>query len=143
MYRDYCTLGSTSSFLSLPFCQLGHTSLLTLALNSGVLWTLGNTDARTLGCTHIATIMGLSMGVALLMGVSKVQSTKGEVLAGGAAISSGLITYNAFKNPQWFAALRFSPLLLAAALTSYGIFYNDVGVMGGVAGGYLAVILAL
>ena len=83
------------------------------------------------------------MGAALLLGLNKVQSSKGEVLAGGASVSAGLITYNAFKNPQFFTALRFNPLLFAAALTTYGIFYSDAGVLGGVTGGYLAVILAL
>ena len=143
VYRQYFTLDANSSFLSLGTCHIGHTSLAALAINSGVMWTLGNSHVRKFGCAQFAGVLGLSMGLASVMGLVHLQSEPKQVIAGGAAGTAGLITYNVFKNPQWFASLRFSPLLLLAALTTYGVFQKDQAVLGGVGGGYLAVILAL
>ena len=58
------------------------------------------------------------------------------------ASSAGLITYNAFRNPAWFKFMRVSSLTWVGALALYGAYYDKAAV-GGVAGGYLAFLLAL
>jgi hypothetical protein len=49
------------------------------------------------------------------------------VIAGGAAISSGLLTYNIFNNPQWirFGSFKPHPLYCLLALSSYAAFNSD------------------
>ena len=74
VYRQYFTLDANSSFLSLGTCHVGHTSLAALAVNSGVMWTLGNTHVRKFGCAQLAGVLGLSMGLASIMGLVRVQS---------------------------------------------------------------------
>ena len=59
------------------------------------------------------------------------------------ASSAGLITYNCFKNPNWFKCMRLPPYMWVIALAMYGGYYNDKSAVGGVAGGYLAFLLAL
>jgi hypothetical protein len=57
--------------------------------------------------------------------------------------TSGLITYNAFANPAWFRFAGVTPMAWLALLTFYGGCYGDKATVGGVAGGYLAFLLAL
>ena len=59
--------------------------------------------------------------------------------------SSALITYNLFCNPQWFNYVKYChhPMVLLALLTMYGTYTNDKAILGGVAGGYAAMTLAL
>ena len=78
------------------------------------------------------------MGVATLLGVYHVYQNNEPTIAGGMSMTAGLITYNVFKNPQWFTMLRIHPYLWLAALTMYGSFGNDKAAIGGIAGGYLA-----
>ena len=59
------------------------------------------------------------------------------------ASSAGLITYNCFRNPNWFKFARVPSLFWVVALAMYGGYYNDKAAVGGVAGGYLAFLLAL
>ena len=59
------------------------------------------------------------------------------------ASSAGLVTYNVMRNPNWFNFLRLPAVFWVAALALYGGFYNDKAAVGGVAGGYLAFLLAL
>ena len=72
LYREYLTLDANSSFLSLPFCHFGHTSVLALAVNSGVLWTLGNSHIRTYGCSQFSMVCGMGLGLATVLGVARV-----------------------------------------------------------------------
>ena len=143
MYRNYLTLESNSSVLAIPTCHFGHTSLAALLFNSGVMWTLGNNHVRKYGCSKFAAVIGVSCGLASVAGLATVQAEDREVIAGGMAASAGLITYNVFKNPAWFAYFRFNPLLGLIALTTYGVYNKDVACLGGISGGYLAMILAL
>ena len=143
IYRQYMTLEANSSVLAVPTCHFGHTSLAAFLFNSGVMWTLGNSHVRKYGCAKFAAVLGVSCGVASLAGLAAVQSEPRQVIAGGMAASAGLITYNVFKNPAWFAFLRYNPYLGLIALMSYGVYNKDVACLGGIGGGYLALLLAL
>ena len=60
--------------------------------------------------------------------------------------TAGLITYNAFANPQWFrfaGSYGVNPMVWLALLTFYGGYCGDKAAVGGIAGGYLAFLLAL
>ena len=57
--------------------------------------------------------------------------------------TAGLITYNVFANPQWFKYAGIPPLFWLALMTFYGGYWSDKAAVGGVAGGYLAFLLAL
>jgi hypothetical protein len=59
------------------------------------------------------------------------------------ALSTSLITYNIFSNPKWFTFLKISPAILLPALVLYGAYENDKACIGGIAAGYLALLLAL
>ena len=143
LYREYLTLDANSSFLSLPFCHFGHTSMLTLAVNSGVLWTLGNSHIRTFGCSQFTIVAGMGLGLATVLGAARVAANPEQTISGCTGATSALVAYNLFKNPAWFATLRCNPMLLLAALTGYAVFNKDVACLGGIGGGYLALILAL
>ena len=86
--------------------------------------------------------MAVSTVTASVLGIAYLRKNNEEVIAGGMASSAGLITYNAFRNPQWFKFLRLHPLSWVGALALYGAYYDKAAV-GGVAGGYLAFLLAL
>ena len=57
--------------------------------------------------------------------------------------TAGLITYNAFANPSWLAFRGMNPFVWLSLMTLYGVYGHDKAVVGGVAGGYLAFLLAL
>ena len=99
LYKQYFTLDSNSSVLSVPLCHFGHTSATALALNSAVLWTIGNSHAKKYGCARLMTVIGASCALASLLGTVEVYRNGGPIIAGGSAVSAGLITYNLFRNP--------------------------------------------
>ena len=57
--------------------------------------------------------------------------------------TAGLITYNVFANPGWMTIKHINPFMWLALLTLYGAYGHDKAVVGGVAGGYLAFLMAL
>ena len=99
LYKQYFTLDSNSSILSVASCHLGHTSATALLFNSAVLWTIGNSHAKAYGCARLCTVIGVSCALASVLGSFEVFNYGGPQIAGGAAASAGLITYNLFKNP--------------------------------------------
>ena len=89
----------------------------------------------------MAAVAGLSMAVASAYGVYYVRNHNQSVIAGSSAISAGLISYNVFKNPQYFSYYRVHPMVGLSALVLYAGYGTDVPVAGGLAGGYLAFLL--
>ena len=137
-YKRFFTLDGSSSITSLPLCHFSHTSALQFAVNFGALYTVGHWHAKTFGCMHMTKVAGVSAALATVLGVHHVYKNNEQTIAGSNAMSAGLITYNIFKNPQWFTLLRIHPMIWMAALTAYAGFGNDKAAVGGIAGGYLA-----
>ena len=128
MYKKFLTLQDNSSITSLPFCHFAHTSPFNFAVNSAVLLTIGNFHARKYGCAHMVGLFGVSMAVASGLGLMHSMKNEGKVIAGGNALSAGLVTYNVFKNPAWFTYVRMHPLGWLAGLTLFAAFQNDKAV---------------
>ena len=143
MYKKYFTLDANSSILSVASCHVGHTSAVSLFINSAALWTLGHYHITKYGCARFMTVFGLSCALATTLGVVDVRQNAHQVIAGGMAGTAGLITYNAFANPHWFKFARITPMAWLALLTFYGGYCGDKAAVGGIAGGYLAFLLAL
>ena len=57
--------------------------------------------------------------------------------------SAGLLTYAAVSHPAYFSVMRVTPLSMVAAALAYGIYFDDKAVVGGVAAGYAAFLMAL
>ena len=122
LYKQYLTLGSNSSILSVASCHLGHTSATMFALNSAVLWTIGNQHAHKYGCARLMKLIGFSCAVASVIGLHEVYHNGGQVINGGSAVSAGLVTYNLFRNPQWFHIIKvaYHPMILLSLMAFYG-----------------------
>ena len=143
IYKKYFTLDGNSSILSLPLCHFGHTSAISLLINSAALWTLGHWHVTKYGCTHFMTVVGLSCLLATALGAVEVRGDAQQQIAGGMAGTAGLISYSVFANPNWLMFKGMNPFIWLSLLTLYGAYGKDKAVVGGVAGGYLAFLLAL
>ena len=143
LYKKYLTLDGNSSFLSIPFCHFGHTNAFTFGINTAALWTIGHYHAKRYGCSHLTTVFGLGCAVATGLALMDVRVNNRQVIAGSTGGTAALVTYNLFANPAWFKFARLPPLMWLAALALYGGYYDDKAAVGGLAGGYLAFILAL
>ena len=89
-------------------------------------------------------VSSLGCAIASTLAVLHLRNNNTEnVIAGATAGNAALITYNAIKNPAAFTYFRVHPLTWVAALSLYGVYNSDQAAMGGVAGGYLAFLLAL
>lgn len=143
IYKNYFTIDSNSSILAVPLSNFGHTSIFSLLFNTGVLWTIGNSHAMKYGCMKFCTVFGAGCLGATLLATSQVWSKGGDQLAGCIGGTSALITYNVFKNPQWFNIFRSLPsaYFLLASLTFLGTYNQDMGICGGIAGGFIATVL--
>ena len=71
-YKNYLTLDSNSSVLSIPLCHFGHTSIFALLINCGVLWTVGNSHALKYGCMRLTTVFGAGCAAASVLGALSV-----------------------------------------------------------------------
>ena len=94
---------------------------------------------------RFTTVFGLGCALASVLAAKEVYSAGGQQLAGCIGGTSALLTYNIFANPNWFNAVKYMPhpFLLLILLSMYGAMENDKGVIGGVAGGFAAFMLAL
>ena len=142
-YKKFFTLDGNSSILSLPFCHFGHTDPVAFGLNSAALWTVGHYHAKKFGCAHLSTVFGLGCVLATALALKDVSGSHKQVIAGSTAGTTALITYNLFANPAWFKFARLPPLAWLGALAYYGGMYDDKAAVGGIAGGYIAFMLAL
>ena len=127
-YKKHMTLEGNSSILSLPLCHFSNTSPFSFLVNMSTIYFLGNLHAKHFGCAHFVTVMGISMLTATALGLYHIRHNNEPTIAGGMAITSGLITYNVFKNPNWFSFMRLHPYLWMTALVLYGSFENDKAV---------------
>ena len=73
IYKNHFTLGPNSSVLSVGLSHFGHTSTPAFLFNSFVLWTIGNYHAKQYGCTRLAKLLGLSCGIASVLGAYEAQ----------------------------------------------------------------------
>lgn len=76
-YKKFLTLDSNSSVLAVPTASFGHTSLLALLFNSGVLWTIGNSHAVKYGCMRLTTVFGAGCAVATVLAAKEVYTNGG------------------------------------------------------------------
>ena len=53
------------------------------------------------------------------------------------------MTYGVYRSPAYFALWRFQPLTYMTLILAYGLFYDDKAVIGGLAAGYAAFLMAL
>ncbi len=58
-------------------------------------------------------------------------------------MSAALLTYTAFHTPSYLSLLRLSPMTIVGTTLLYGLYSNDKAVLGGLAAGYAAFLLAL
>uniref|UniRef100_A0A7S3FS30 Peptidase S54 rhomboid domain-containing protein n=1 Tax=Strombidium rassoulzadegani TaxID=1082188 RepID=A0A7S3FS30_9SPIT len=139
-YRRFMTIDSNSSVLSLLTAHFGHTSMPSLLFNMSVLWTLGHYTATKYGCQKFVMIAGVSMALGSVFAAAQSRQTPGQSLAGGSAISAGLITYNAIQNPHFFRFLRLGGAAPLGLLTLYSVYGKDAASFGGISGGALALL---
>ena len=78
IYKKHLTLDANSSILSVPLCHIGHTSAISLLINSAALWTLGHWHVTKYGCTHFMTVFGLSCLLASLLGTAEVRTNASQ-----------------------------------------------------------------
>jgi membrane associated rhomboid family serine protease len=138
LYKKYFTLGGGSSITGVGLCHFSHTSMFSFALNSGVLYTIGNSHALKFGCPHFAMIAGAGLAGATALGLNHVYHNNEQTIAGASGATAALITYNVFKSPGFFKYKRLPPYLWLAALLITGAYNKDMGIIGGYGAGYLA-----
>mgnify|MGYP006116400649 CR=1 FL=1 len=73
MYKKYMTLDANSSIISPATCHFGHTSAVSLFINSAALWTLGHYHVTKYGCMRFVSVFGLSCAIATALGVVEVR----------------------------------------------------------------------
>jgi hypothetical protein len=54
-----------------------------------------------------------------------------------------MLAYTCFRSPAYFNLIRLSPITLVAASLAYGLYFDDKAVIGGIAAGYAAFLMAL
>ena len=142
-FKSHFTASPNTNFESLAWFHFSHTALLQFLFTSAAFYTIGNYHVAAYGCTHFATLFGVTaLGGSLLTGIGLKSGRTDIYQAGAMAPAAGLITYNVFRNPGWFKVfLRPLPLLTFLAL--YGAFYNDRAAIGGIGAGFLAFALGI
>jgi hypothetical protein len=110
--------------------------------NTGIVYTIGNYHAKKYGQNHFLRLLGLSCLAGGAIALATSYSNENFVASGSFDISGGLIGYNLFRNPAWFA-WGVHPLGLLTLFTLYTAFYGDRAGFAGLSAGYLAFLLAL
>ena len=141
--KRYFTVSPDSSLMSLATFHLCHTSALPLAVNLGMLATIGSYVARTRGIGTFTSVFGMGCAAASLAVAMDARSNPNQVQAGSLGASAALLTYTTFRNPAYFSLIRLSPITLVTATLAYGLYNDDKAVIGGIAAGYAAFMLAL
>ncbi len=103
---------------------------------------MGNYHVVKYGRNHFLRLLGLSAAAGTLSTGLATKNDREFSSAGGIALSAGLITYHAFRNPLWFK-FGISSYPLMALIILYSAFNNDRAALGGVGAGYLAFLAAL
>ena len=123
-----------------------HTSLVPALFNAYVLTTFGKYHWNVLGARSFVAIAALSAIGGSLLTANAVMGDERYYASGANGITAGLLAFHAFKTPNLFGAFRwarFIPMGWVGLALAYGINQNDVGIVGGVSGGFLAFLLAL
>ena len=141
MKRNF-TVSPESGMQSLFTFNFCHTSPVSLAVNLGVLSTLGAYHYRTVGAHSFMRLFGLGCIAASIAVAVDARSNPKQVQAGSAGGSAALLTYTSFANPAYFSMWKMSPLMITALTLGYGVYFDDKAVVGGIAGGYAAFLLA-
>ena len=141
--KRYFTVTPESGVISLATFNLCHTSPVPLAINLGLLGTLGSHIYRVQGASAFLSIFGAGCAAASLAVALDARSNPQQVQAGSLGASSALLAYGAFKNPAYFRLMRLSPVSFVAAALAYGVYYDDKAVVAGLTAGYGAFLLAL
>ena len=141
--KRYFTVSPESGLQSLATFHFCHTSAMPLLVNLAALSTLGTYIAKAQGTASFMRIFGLGCAGASLAVATDARSNNKQVQAGSMGASSAMLTYGAFKYPQYFALLKFQPISFVALALAYGIYVEDKAVVGGIGAGYLAILMAL
>ena len=104
---------------------------------------LGSYICKTRGSGTFLQVLGLSALGASLAVATDARSNINQVQAGGLGLSAGMMTYGVYRSPAYFALWRFQPLTYMTLILAYGLFYDDKAVIGGLAAGYAAFLMAL
>jgi len=142
-YRNFWTLQPESGPQCLFTFHFCHTNLAPLLFNVGLLATLGSHHVARHGVNHFAKIFGISAAGAALFAGYDMRTNAKQTQAGGLGVSAGFLTYYIMRDPSALKYLRFTPLSILAAMTFYGVYYDDKAVLGGLAAGYGAFLAAL
>lgn len=140
------TVNRFSGPQSLATYHFMHTSLIPALFNSYVLLSFGKYHCNTHGMRSFMMIAGAGALGASLLTAKAISGDQNYSASGANGISAALLAFHAFKTPKVFDAFkwaRFTPLGWVALAMAYGIKCNDQGVLGGVAGGYLAFLIGI
>ena len=141
--KRYFTVSPDSGIQSLATFHLCHTSPWALALNLGVLGSLGAYQCKTFGAGSFIRVFGLGCALASVAVASDAMTNPQQVQAGSLGASAALLSYTCFRNPAYFGLIRVQPLTLTALALAYAIYFDDKAVVGGLTAGYAAFFLAL
>jgi membrane associated rhomboid family serine protease len=141
--KRYLTVTPSSGFQSLATFHFCHTSVAPLALNVIALASLGVYTCQKSGLGTFIKIFGMGCAAASLAVAMDARSNPNQTQAGSLGASSAFLSYHAFKNPQYFGLVRYTPTTLVALALAYSLYYDDKAVTGGLAAGYAAFLMAL
>lgn len=141
--KRYFTVSPDSGLQTLATFHMCHTSALPLLVNLGMMGSLGSYLCKTRGTGAFTQLLAMGAIGATLAVTADARSNPDQVQAGSLGLSATMITYAAFRAPGYFAMWRFSPLTMVAATLGYGMMYDDKAIVGGVAAGYAAFLMAL
>ena len=141
--KRYFTVSPDSGLQTLATFHMCHTSALPLLINLGMMGSLGAHLCRTRGASAFTQLLAVGAVGATLAVAVDARSNPDQVQAGSLGLSATMLTYAALRSPSYFAMWRFSPVTWVAASLAYGLFYDDKAVVGGIAAGYAAFLMAL
>ena len=134
----------TSNVLSLLTFHFCPTTWLHFLASTFAIATVGRYHAIKFGSTRFATVFGVSaLGAATGSAIS-IRNDASAATAGGWGAASGLLAYHIMKHPDWFRNYRFAtPALMFTALMLFALYRDDKAMLGGMTGGYLALLACL
>ena len=127
-------------YFTFHFC---HTSAVPLVFNLAVLSSLGKYIYKVKGHRSFVSLLAMGCAGASLAVATDISHNRNQVQAGGLGASAAMLAYGGFATPQYFALFRYMPLTYMGAALAYGVYFDDKAVVGGLAAGYAAFMLAL
>jgi hypothetical protein len=129
------TIEDGSSIVGAATGHFFETNFWSLAVNVGLLYTVGHWHAVKYGATHFWTVFGAGAATGSVLSLAD-----NSPLSGATAGSASLLIYSILKNPKWFG--RLNPYMLFTSAMFYGVMYGDRALLGGSLAGYVAFLLA-